>query len=464
MACNFEEGQGNEGDGLPKDTVHEGLISALVSDLGVDSFIEVILLSTWDNVVGPKLCHVWYSDQERCKIGEKCILHVASLTGRDLFHDGSEGEGIVSYKLLLLPQHDVVVNCYKFYGCLKDGRTTLYAFSILMPTRYLNDYMPLYQICETRIVEFTAKFRLFQFKNYQTAIEKIFNDLKAFLIHITAIVRGKLSGTLEIADTWLFSIFKNTTKEEIALLEKAITSHLQTCRCSIVIGSDMKQINKMVRTLAMFNSEKELQSSRINLEDDERINQSYLPDLYLQGLLMELESLPISDIVRSHRPTTIISLHNWEVYRTALPDQHASILQEILKIDLATLWINNNKVTVSLSPQMLTLVEEGALLIEEFLEEMKELPCITQIRAEYIEHFKQKVDTKTYALIEFIESERKQNNALSIDDIKTYLSIRNDNDLIVILATSEYYKPGLCSWLIGQPSLTGYLPSGGGNL
>lgn len=42
----------------------------------------------------------------------------------------------------------------------------------------------------------------------------------------------------------------------------------------------------MIKTLAMFNTEKELQCSRIIQKMDEDMKQSYLPDLYLQGLLM----------------------------------------------------------------------------------------------------------------------------------------------------------------------------------
>lgn len=120
---------------------------------------------------------------------------------------------------------------------------------------------------------------------------------------------------------------------------------------------------------------------------------------------------------------------------------------------------------------------------------MAELPHIETIRSEYVEYFKQKIDTKTCALIEFIEAERwlklhytylslnyysnyylsytyiilnlrKLHDTVNVDDIKTYLSIRRDSDLIAIFAASEYYKPGLCSWLNGQPSFRGYLPGG----
>ena len=158
MASNFVENQDQNnrvetnGEDIP-------LSPSVVSYLGVDTFIAAILLSTWDNVVGPKLCHVWYGNHvDSQKMKEKCILHVANLTGRNLFDDDGEGEGIVNYKLLLLPQHDVVINCYIFRGCLENGRPTLYAFSILLPTKNLDDFMPIYQICETRVVEVVAKF------------------------------------------------------------------------------------------------------------------------------------------------------------------------------------------------------------------------------------------------------------------------------------------------------------------
>uniref|UniRef100_A0A915HSE9 Uncharacterized protein n=1 Tax=Romanomermis culicivorax TaxID=13658 RepID=A0A915HSE9_ROMCU len=62
-------------------------------------------------------------------------------------------------------------------------------------------------------------------------------------------------------------------------LRQAITSHLQCKGYTVVLGTDLRVVNRMVRTLAFFEPEDHLRMCLLSSEDN-----TYCPYLKIQGL------------------------------------------------------------------------------------------------------------------------------------------------------------------------------------
>ena len=72
-----------------------------------------------------------------------------------------------------------------------------------------------------------------------------------------------------------------------SFLYQAVTSHLQTSGYTVVIGGDENAVNKMIRTLGLFLSQKERKMSRFVVcpsQDDTAVQ--YETKVFLQGYIV----------------------------------------------------------------------------------------------------------------------------------------------------------------------------------
>ncbi|XP_037550709.1 transmembrane protein KIAA1109 homolog [Nematolebias whitei] len=120
--------------------------------------------------------------------------------------------------------------------------------------------------------------------------------------------------------------------------DEAISSHLQTCGCSIVVGSNPEKVNKIVRTLCLFLTPAERKCSRLC-----RANSSFKYDtgLFVQGLLKDSTGsfvLPFRQVLYSPYPTTHIDVDINTVKQMPPCHEHTYNQRRYMRSELSTLW------------------------------------------------------------------------------------------------------------------------------
>jgi len=120
-------------------------------------------------------------------------------------------------------------------------------------------------------------------------------------------------------------------------LARAVTSHLQSHGCTVVIGDNLKMINMFIDSLSLFlmsNIEKERSSHVVE-------GRGYTPDLALQGLLQN--SLSDEEVIQSLLPTTLIDLNTNTVKQTHPFHEYTVLRREYMSMELEKLISSKKK-------------------------------------------------------------------------------------------------------------------------
>lgn len=119
------------------------------------------VLSYWDNILGPRLQHVWLGSGEQAA-QEHCVKYVVSRTlSGELLRDAPEN--MVDTKLFILKEKDFVCHSFIFTGKDKSGNN-ISAFSLIIPYLEFKNYLPFVELVEERFKILIAKLRVLQTK------------------------------------------------------------------------------------------------------------------------------------------------------------------------------------------------------------------------------------------------------------------------------------------------------------
>uniref|UniRef100_A0A674PKC7 C9orf72-SMCR8 complex subunit n=1 Tax=Takifugu rubripes TaxID=31033 RepID=A0A674PKC7_TAKRU len=225
----------------------------------------------WDNILGPRVHHIWAPKCDHLVFlsdGEVTFLANHTLNGEIL---RSAECGAASSIVSLI-----------FDGELKGDKNTC-ALSVILPQTELAFYLPLHNICVERLKHVIRKGRIWMQKGYN-----IISVLSLEIIPIMELLASmKTHSVPEDIDVNKDTVLNDDDIGDSChedFLHKAISSHLQTCGCSIVVGSNPEKINKIVRTLCLFLTPTERRCSRLC-----RAEASFRYDtgLFVQGLLKD---------------------------------------------------------------------------------------------------------------------------------------------------------------------------------
>lgn len=142
--------------------VFSNLSSAHLSKLDFQSSpFNGIVLSYWDNIIGPRLGHVWLESEEKCK--EDNVKYVVSHTlNGELTRQAPKNA--VDTKLFIIKERDLVFSSFIFSGLSKGAGETLYSLSLLLPFQALKGFLPFQELIDIRMKVLVAKLRILQEK------------------------------------------------------------------------------------------------------------------------------------------------------------------------------------------------------------------------------------------------------------------------------------------------------------
>ncbi|KAL4826246.1 hypothetical protein H8958_022094 [Nasalis larvatus] len=142
---------------------------------------------------------------------------------------------------------------------------------------------------------------------------------------------------IDIADTVLNDDDIGDSCHEGFLLN-AISSHLQTCGCSVVVGSSAEKVNKIVRTLCLFLTAAERKCSRLCEAES---SFKYESGLFVQGLLKDSTGsfvLPFRQVMYAPYPTTHIDVDVNTVKQMPPCHEHIYNQRRYMRSELTAFW------------------------------------------------------------------------------------------------------------------------------
>ncbi|KAL9951273.1 hypothetical protein ACROYT_G043911 [Oculina patagonica] len=412
-----------------------------------------IVLSYWDNVLGPRLQHVWRGAGDT-ESQESSVKYVVGRTLHgELLRDAPEN--MVDTKLFVLKDHNIVCHSFIFSGCDKSG-ANISGLSLIVPFSEYKSYLPFIELVEERVKILIAKLRVLQAKDLSSAMSAFSVNLPRFIQTITSLKTTGVPESIPLSETAFgpgqADIFDDR------FLRRVITSHLQTFGSTLIIGKALDKVNLMVNTLALLLPSEERKRSRFAVETLSNDSDLYDSDLFVQGLLKSSNdsfSLPVKGIITSSLPSTLVDMDTGEVKQTCPFNEHIVIRREFIDIELALLLEEAEDAPVFPELGLFHNSEEIGILVQTFMHDLNLLPYVCGVREGFINNFLRLLDRKALALIKYLEA-KSSFGTVPLDyvakrQLRQDLQLGTEADYSIVLTRAEKLHPGIYTFLKGDP-------------
>ncbi|XP_060580754.1 guanine nucleotide exchange factor C9orf72-like [Ruditapes philippinarum] len=418
--------------------------------LGIDDtnipFLGVAL-SFWDNILGPRVRHVWHPSQ-RQTLQSDLLSHITSqVLSCEICRDPFKCD--VDYKFYNLPHKGVIVPAFVFTAKGTHG-IAVHSLFLVLPISELKFYLDIHETLTCCFQRLTGKFRVILDKNdFDVSIDVFTRYLSECVKFLSLVHNSSLANIISISDT----AFCPEHVLERDFLTRCVASHLMTFGRTLVIGETAERINLVLYTLSMFNSQPERTCSLPFCVKDP---QPYHHDFFLQGLIKEdgKSFLPMTEILASRYPTTIIDLTTRDVKQTHTYSDHILHRYETVKNELICLQYGHFEELVVLDQELHASSAYPDTLVQTFMKEIFELPESCWIREAYITQFMRMLHKRAQCLIECAKAESNDGTVplkiQTIKKIRTDLQLHAEGDFRIVLATAEKLKPGIFCFLKSQ--------------
>ncbi|MBZ3888793.1 Protein C9orf72 [Sciurus carolinensis] len=399
----------------------------------------------WDNILGPRVRHIWApkTDQVLLSDGEITFLANHTLNGEILRNAES---GAIDVKFFVLSEKGVIIVSLIFDGNWNGDRST-YGLSIILPQTELSFYLPLHRVCVDRLTHIIRKGRIWMHKERQENIQKIVLEgtermedqgqsiipmLTGEVIPVMELLSSMKSHSvpeeIDIADTVLNDDDIGDSCHEGFLLN-AISSHLQTCGCSVVVGSSAEKVNK--DSTGSF-------------------------------------VLPFRQVMYAPYPTTHIDVDVNTVKQMPPCHEHIYNQRRYMRSELTAFWRATSEEDMaqdtiiytdeSFTPDLNIFqdVLHRDTLVKAFLDQVFHLKPGLSLRSTFLAQFLLVLHRKALTLIKYIEDDTQKGKKpfKSLRNLKIDLDLTAEGDLNIIMALAEKIKPGLHSFIFGRPFYT----------
>ncbi|KAL4235835.1 hypothetical protein ACF0H5_004225 [Mactra antiquata] len=399
-----------------------------------------VVLSFWDNILGPRTRHVWRINQKNV-LKSDLLSHITSqVLSCEICRDPYTCD--IDYKFYNLPHKGVVVPGYVFSakGTHDLAVHTLY---VVLPSEELKYYLEVHETLDCCFRRLIGKLRVMLERNsFETSIEVFTKSLSECIRVLSLVHTSSLANNITISDT-AFSPHHVLEKDFLA---HCISSHLMTFCRSLVIGETAERINLVLYTLSMFNNQSERRCSTSFCVKDP---QPYHHDFFLQGLIkVDNKSFyPMTEIVVSRYPTTIIDLTSRDVKQTQGYSEHVLRRYETIKNELICLQYGHFEELVVVEQDLHTSTAYPDTLVQTFVKEMYDLPESCNVRGAFIIQFMRMLHKRAQCLIECVKAESNDGTipmkSPLLKKIRNDLQLHAEGDFRIVLATAEKLKPGL---------------------
>ncbi|XP_035275689.1 guanine nucleotide exchange C9orf72 homolog isoform X1 [Anguilla anguilla] len=419
----------------------------------------------WDNILGPRVRHIWAPKTERPLLlsdGEITFLANHTLNGEIL---RSAECGAVDVKFFVLAEKGVIIVSLIFDGELKGDKNTC-ALSLILPQTQLAFYLPLHAVCVERLKHIIRKGRIWM-KMGCSIVSVLTSEIVPIMELLSSMKTHSVPEDIDIKDTVLNDDDIGDSCHE-DFLHKAISSHLQTCGCSMVVGSNPEKVNKIVRTLCLFLTPAERKCSRLC-----RAESSFRYDtgLFVQGLLKDSTGsfvLPFRQVLYSPYPTTHIDVDVNTVTQMPPCHEHTYNQRRYMRSELGVLWkaaseedagpdiVARADDTFTPDLNVFQDVMHRDTLVKSFLDEVFLLKPGLGLRSTFLAQFLLLLHRRALTLLKYIEDETQKGKKpfRSLRSLKTDLDLTEEGDLNIVMAMAEKLKAGLHSFVFGKSFYT----------
>uniref|UniRef100_A0A6I8S8R3 C9orf72-SMCR8 complex subunit n=1 Tax=Xenopus tropicalis TaxID=8364 RepID=A0A6I8S8R3_XENTR len=420
----------------------------------------------WDNILGPRVRHIWSpkSDHVLLSDGEITFLANHTLNGEILRNAES---GAIDVKFFVLSEKGVIIVSLIFDGNWNGDRST-YGLSIILPQSELAFYLPLHKVCVARLTHIIRKGRIWMHKG-QSITHMLTGEVIPIMELLSSIKSHGVPEEIDITSTVL-------NDDDIGdschgdFLINAISSHMQTCGCSVVVGSSAEKVNKMVRTLCLFLSPTERKCSRLCRSES---SFQYESGLFVQGLLKHNSSLqdatgsfvlPFRQVMYAPYPTTHIDVDIFTVKQMPPCHEHTYNQRRYMRAELGALWkatsdeeigmdsVIHSDETFTPNLNIFQDILHRDTFVKNFLDQVFQLKPNLSLRSTFLAQFLLVLHRKALTLIKYIEDDTQKGKKpfKSLRSLKTDLDLAAEGDLYIIMALAEKIKPGLHSFIFGS--------------
>ncbi|XP_013810855.1 guanine nucleotide exchange factor C9orf72 homolog isoform X2 [Apteryx mantelli] len=418
----------------------------------------------WDNILGPRVRHIWAPKTEQVLLSDGEITFLANHTLNGEILRNAES-GAIDVKFFVLAEKRVIIVSLIFDGNWNGDRST-YGLSIILPQSELGFYLPLHRVCVDRLTHIIRKGRIWMHKG-QSIIPMLTGEVIPVMELLSSMKSHSVSEEIDISDTVLNDDDIGDSCHEGFLLN-AISSHLQTCGCSVVVGSSAEKVNKIVRTLCLFLTPSERKCSRLCRNES---SFKYESGLFVQGLLKDATGsfvLPFRQVMYAPYPTTHIDVDVNTVKQMPPCHEHIYNQRRYMRSELTAFWRANSDEEMSQDPiihadesftpdlNVFQDILHRDTLVKAFLDQIFHLKPGLSLRSTFLAQFLLVLHRKALTLIKYIEDDTQKGKKpfKSLRSLKIDLDLTAEGDLNIIMALAEKIKPGLHSFIFGRPFYT----------
>ncbi|KAH7827583.1 putative guanine nucleotide exchange protein C9orf72 [Monocercomonoides exilis] len=208
-------------------------------------YVDGFLLSTWDNILGPKVIKLWgsvsrFSTDELGYIGRNVL--------DSEFCKPSMGNNIES-KISFLHEPPLLL-ISSLFAASQQKRESRFSFTLVVKRKYHSRYSKIATIIEERMSVLAIRL-----KNLLETVPDCINHfgklLKKKALEIEALFMAGVKPPI-VEETYLYAGDFETNSAWMKFLLLCLTSHLQTSGNTVVVGEDISAVNKMISTLLLF--------------------------------------------------------------------------------------------------------------------------------------------------------------------------------------------------------------------
>lgn len=405
-----------------------------------------ILLCCWDNILGPKLRHLWQVQATDGLLSHSNLLYIAShtLSGeicRDLL------SSTIDFKFYALQEREVVLTAFIF-GTLGVGDLAVHSLCAILPHEQLSRYLHWHPLCVQYIHRAVPRLRvLLEKESLPAAVEKFTGDLAGLVQLLMSLQEASVPPHIPLSDT----LFHPQHNGDSSFLRKALTSHLVACGHTVVLGRSPSKINLMIGTLALFLRPEERRCSRYVVLDHPWL---YQPDLWVQGIIKGPDGDVCPSLWRvnlSRFPTAVINLGSQEARITSLPHEQWTTCQVALQHQVTAAWRGEPETYPTCD--VFHLLDKPETLVSNFLDEVHALPATRGLRVRHADHFLALLQRKALTLLKYIsaESQGGRVDVLHVKKLRHDLGLTVPGDFRIVLAVAERLRPGIYNFVCGTP-------------
>ncbi|XP_064625839.1 guanine nucleotide exchange factor C9orf72-like isoform X2 [Lineus longissimus] len=428
------------------------------------TLFESVVFSFWDNILGPKIQHVW-SNKNYCSDYVSMLSDISNHTlNGEICRDPSDSS--IDTKFYHMNDRGYIVTAFIFTAIGTTG-PSIHSLALVMSQEQLETYLKYHDMCTAFLTRHIAKLRILisgpQGKSKEDAMADFSLYVHELVEVLNSLGESGVPSTICLSSTALSMIGANNKSDlEESFLKRVIASHLMTCGHTVVKDVTADGINRLISSLALFATPQQRCCSRYVQEDQ---GWKYQPYLVIQGILMigglketpDRQHLSISEIFSAPCPTTVVNVPKREVLQTPPCHEHRVRKHDMLKTELTCLWLAKEQPGGGLYPssRIFQAVNYPESLVSDLFRQLHKLGPDNGIK-ERIHQFIRQLEMRALALIKFVEADTHKGNfflKMSLKKLKQHLGLTLEGDFKIVLAMAEKLKPGMYGFVLGDPKI-----------